>query len=807
MDLYGHYCGPVLVRLLQSLGLDATYERSKGDFLWRREGMRLTRILDLVGGYGVNLFGHCHPEIVAYAQQLLDNEVTGFAQCSIRAGAGQLAHTLAARMGPYAVVFTNSGSETVEAALKHAHLERGRSLFWAVQGAFHGKTIGASQLTSSYYEPFTTLGPRVRFLNPHDPTDWEDSQKQAQDVAAAFIEPIQGEGGVRPLPVSFIEWLRATCSQNEIPIVSDEIQTGMGRTGAFLASERFGLDPDYICLGKALGGGIAKIGALLIKHDRFVPQFSMIHSSTFAEDDWSCLIALKALEILERDKLPERCAEAGDYLLARLEALRECFPGQIREIRGEGLMVGIELRPLMDSPSASLQMLSQHEYLGYFAAAYLLNSHHIRVLPTLSNPLTIRVEPSAYIERSDLDRFVEALTSYCQAGQAADLAHLIRHQTGLPSGPIVDYSHIEPLKREEPHTPQRVAFIGHLIDANDSVAYDRSLEQFSSSQLETFFDKGARVLEPTILHGETIRSATGEQVHLSFIGLSITTQQIVKAWRNGKWAWIMSKIEAAATLAKEAGCQVLGLGGHTSILTGNCQRLKVEGIAMTSGNSLTLGMGIRALRQAAHLSGINLGEARLGVIGATGNIASTYAIMMAPEVNEMVLVVRDPASARVARLVDQIRHAAPDTRLEISDSLTAVRGCSLIATASNSGGSLIQPEHLSSERVVICDIATPPDVSPSVRANRPDVIVLQGGIVRLPFNHSFSIPGISLEPGQVFACLAETLLMGLEGMRSHGSYGAVNAEGVAKALAMADKHGFVLGAPQFSPAHELERVS
>src|SRR6185503_14919579 len=122
-----------------------------------------------------------------------------------------------------------------------------------------------------------------------------------------------------------------------------------------------------------------------------------------------CLIALKALEILDRDDLPARCAARGQYLLQKLEDLRARFPNEIKDVRGKGLMVGLELHDLSDSPSNSLRMLSQQDYLGYLTTAYLLNVHQVRVAPALSNPATIRIEPSAYITNEDLDRFVAGM--------------------------------------------------------------------------------------------------------------------------------------------------------------------------------------------------------------------------------------------------------------------------------------------------------------------------------------------------------------------------------------------------------------
>ena len=371
VDAYQHYCRPKLVSLLQALNLDVVYDRAEGDYLWQKQQNQQIKILDLVGGYGANLFGHHHQELVAEAQSLLINKIPLFAQASCRSGAAQLAQALSEIVGDYVTIFTNSGTETIEAAIKHAYLERQRPILWAVKGSFHGKTLGAIQLTWSAQKEFVEFGPQVHYLDPHDPSSWEEASREVDQVAAIFIEPILGEGGIKQQPQNFIDWLLDIKQVHDIPLVVDEIQTGLGRTGKFLASDLLGIEPDYICLSKALGGGLAKIGALMIKRDRLIPDFSVQQTSTFAEDDMSCLIALKALEIIQRDNLPARCAQVGDRFWQALEALRTRFPEQIKEVRGRGLMVGIELQDQSESESNALRMFSQNGYLGYMAAAYL----------------------------------------------------------------------------------------------------------------------------------------------------------------------------------------------------------------------------------------------------------------------------------------------------------------------------------------------------------------------------------------------------------------------------------------------------
>ncbi|HEX5726805.1 MAG TPA: aminotransferase class III-fold pyridoxal phosphate-dependent enzyme [Longimicrobiaceae bacterium] len=801
LELWGLYCRPAIARTMRAVGLDAVYERAEGDYLWRRQGDELVPVLDLVGGYGANLFGHYHPDLVAEERRLADARVPFLAQASVRGGAARLAKALAERVGDYVTIFTNSGAETVEAALKHAHLETGKLTFWAVKNAFHGKTLGAVQLTWSYREPYEDWGPKVRFLDPDDPADWEAAAAEADDLAAVFLEPILGEGGVRPLPQPFADWVGAFCRERDVPLIVDEIQSGMGRTGSFLASEALGIDPDYVLLSKGLGGGMVKIGALMIRRSRFVEEFSITHTSTFAEDDRSCLVSLKALEVLERDGLPARCAAVGARLAEKLEALRARFPEQIKEVRGHGLMVGVELHDQIDSPSNTLRMLSDQKYLGYAVSAYLLNVHRIRIVPTLSQPRTLRVQPSAYIAEAELDRFVRALEQACEALRCADVSHLLGFGVGLTPNGVSDYSAPRPLKRERPRIAKRVAFIGHLVAPEHAYHWDPSLEPFGVEQVERQIYKTARVIGPSIYDQVHVRSETGEEVHFSFIGLYLTSAQFAEALEARDTDWIMEKVEAAVELARDEGCQVIGLGGYSSIIARNGKRIRTPGIAVTTGNSLTVGMGLLALKRACEDTGIDPAQSTLAVVGANGNIASTYAMMMAGEVAELMLVVRDPSSPRTRAQVEAIRNYAPGAKVTVTADLADLRHCQLILSASNAAGSIIFPEHLSPDPVVVCDISLPADVDPSVELVRPDVKVIQGGVVRLPYNDDLRFGGQPLEPGFIYACTAETILMGLEGIREHGSYGAVTPEGVHRFLAVAEKHGFRLGQVQTAQGH------
>jgi acetylornithine/succinyldiaminopimelate/putrescine aminotransferase/predicted amino acid dehydrogenase len=780
------------VQLLEAMDADAPYERAEGDFLWQNRDGRLVKVLDLVGGYGATLFGHNHPELVNELQRALCDKAPMLAQGSSRTSAGKLARALNEHLGDYMVVFTNSGTETIEAAIKHAYLERGKPLFWAIKGGFHGKTLGSVQLTWSYHEPFQGLGPAVKYLDPDDPSTWEEAVQSLDEVAGVVVEPIRGEGGIKPLSSEFAAWLSETTKKAGIPLIADEIQTGMGRTGHFLGSQWLGIEPDYICLSKALGGGLVKIGALLIKRERFVDEFSMIHTSTFAEDELSCRVALKALEVLDRDELPQRCAEAGNYLLDGLNELKADFPGQIKEVRGAGLMLGLELRDHSDSPSNTFLMLSKQKYFGYAASAYLLMVHNVRVAPTLSEPFTLRLEPSAYITQESMDQCLGALRQYCELLRCQDVAPLVRQQLGRPQKPFVDYRGNFPSSRQEPNTDLQVGFLGNLIGPESVEVFDPSLASLPFDELESYLSRSAQFIAPCVYDSVNVKSATGAEVHLRFVGLGITAGQIMDSMQNGSSKWVLEKVREGVDLAAEEGCTVVGLGGHTSIVSANGLYLRGCKPAITSGNALTVGMAIMAVRRAVKKLGICTQCASVAVVGATGNIGSTCAAILASEFGEVYLLGRSVTTPRLLTVAEDVRSAVPGKKIHLADNLEVLRRCSVVVSASNAAHALIFPEHLASGPVVVCDISVPGDVHESVTEQRPDAEVIHSPIVKLPHNPDFKVAGIPLARGHALPCMAETLLMGLENAKTNGSYGPITPERVKHMCQIAEKHGFTL---------------
>jgi len=200
-------------------------------------------------------------------------------------------------------------------------------------------------------------------------------------------------------------------------------------------------------------------------------------------------------------------------------------------------------------------------------------------------------------------------------------------------------------------------------------------------------------------------------------------------------------------MARGAGCPVLGLGRQTSIVAMNGFLLRGQKIALTSGNSLTVGTGIAALRRAIASAGMDRAESKLGVVGANGSIGATVCKMMAAEVAELHLIVRTLNTPTLRNLVSELETAAPRTKITVSDNLEKLKSCTVIVSASNSPDPLVYPEHLACDAVAVCDLAVPGDVADSVMEQRPDVAVVRGALVRLPECNDFQISGLPLPPG------------------------------------------------------------
>jgi acetylornithine/succinyldiaminopimelate/putrescine aminotransferase/predicted amino acid dehydrogenase len=750
--------------------------------------------------------------------------------------------------------------------------------FLALARGFHGKTTGAVQLTHdpAYRDPFdrraTLFAASVAEVEAHlaacrrtllglapGPAGPRVVTRPWTVAGALFAEPVQGEGGVRPLSPELAAGLCAAARAAGVPVAFDEIQCGLGRTGTFTHAEQLGVTADYVLLGKSLGGGLVKIGALLVAREHYRHDFGRVHTSTFAEDDLSSGVALEALRVLDDEALPTRAAETGAWLRARLDDLRARYPDVVADVRGAGLMLGVELARQDASPSPAIGALARQGFLAYVVAGYLLHEHGVRVAPTLSSDHTLRIQPAATIGRDDAERVVRALDGACHVLRMADAHALTAFVAGASGAVVRDHSATtgrEPLPAAEPALPH-VAFLSHFSHATDLPRWDPSLAEFTEPELERLLDRVSPFVAPQAYERHVVTSATGQRVQLTFLG-AFTSSRLMAAALRTDVAPARATVRAGLDAAVAEGCAVLGLGAYTSIVTANGRALPGDRIALTTGNALTVAMGLRALERVAAARGIDLGRACFAALGAGGNVASVYAELLADRVPRLVLVGREgredavlataervyrralgrllatdaasraalggvagrlAASGRAwlesdgaardalagrdgwrrlhADLVDRYGDEAP---VRLATDLGTLAGAHLVLGASNSPEPLIRPEHLGPDTAVICDVSVPPDTSPEVLRERPDVRVLAGGVVRLPRDPGFAIHGSTLAPGLCYACMAETLLLGLEGIRGHFSHGRITADQVERIGAAADRHGFTLAEEDLAEA-------
>ncbi|GGO10131.1 hypothetical protein GCM10010116_20410 [Microbispora rosea subsp. aerata] len=690
-------------------------------------------------------------------------------------------------------------------------MRRADPVFVSLRNAFHGKTTSAGTLThgANVPEDLHVPGPRHRRLYDWTPQEVvhaldpervpiytvtvgadgapHSAIRYISPVAACFVEPIQGEAGVHEVPAETLAALRELADRHDAALVFDEIQCGMGRTGTFLASESSGVVADYYLFSKSLGGGLAKISALLVAENRYVAEFGRHHTSTFADDDFSSRIATAALDLALSYR--ERIVEIGTLLRTRLVEIAERWPDAIVEVRGRGLLLGVEFA-LPQPESSLLREVFDSESLGFLIAGRLLHAHQIRVMPTLSAPTTVRIQPSALLEPADVDRIAAAFEDVASLLSKGDYATLLNHLTVPVAGEWRPRQHVPLPRRDRPvRVPKRteiprVAFLANIDIPSKVASFAPELAQWSDEQCEAALDRMWGELEPFEVDRQRITAERGE-VEVIVVAAPFTAAQAVAALRGGHGAWLRRTVLDAVDLGVSLGAGTIGLGGHTSIVTNAARDVVEDDVKVTSGNSLTAACAYDLLRQQLAESGP--GERRVGLVGGIGNIGAVMAELVAPHCESLVLVGRPGSGRRLKTVADRLGHL---TDVSIAEDLEVLRDCPIVVSATNAADPVIMPNHLAHDRkVVVCDLAVPGDVDPAVE-NLKNVTLISGGRIRLPAGQTPRFPGILLPPGIVYSCMAETILLGLEPETPSPSYGGLTVAGVLAARDLAARHGF-----------------
>ena len=776
---WGQFVKPEVYKLMKTLRLDVYYHRARGDYMYYNDEQgREIKVLDLAGGFGATILGHNPPEIKQAKMDCLTQDIVSHAQGSLRELSGELAqdlNDLYPGNEKRIVILTNSGTETVEAALKHVEFNRVQQLMAlgrrihrncnrireyfrlhssaplpegyrpgdienlmadvlsqipmlqklnptiiSTERSFHGKSTASLRVTgnAAYSDAFALLsGIDVKFVKFNDLDSLrialrdsyrsvrllgvEDGRIVFRDErflnAAAFImEPVQGEGGIHVAEPRYMKGIEALRRRHGFEWILDEIQSGMGRTGRVFAMEHYPIKPDsvdYILLSKALGGSVSKIGAMMVRESIHDPRFGILHTSTFAEDDESALVALKTLSLLSDDnsRLLRAVREKGRYLRRRLKDLKKKYPEVIKDVRGLGLMIGVEFSIIYDQASLFFSRSSQQGVLGTMLTGYLFHEHNIRSAPPLNalvnnSPYNVmRIEPSANITIEELDRVVAAIDRACEIIAKRNAYCFSRFIVGRAKpgdkSKIKNYKTVQEKTKPDPafKNARRMAFLIHPLDVNQVMEdFDPSFQEFSKdkdpetglNERQIYWDTIVPLMESFVYRDVNVKSPrTGDRVNAKFIAFLYTTRQM-NILRKTEPDLLVDGVQKAVDLGACLGADICGLGAFTSIITHNGTDLDDAYIRVTSGNSYTTALIWQSILKAADYMSLDLNKSVGAVVGAGGNIGSVTAALLSEDVPKIYLVgsgrrgagenLRETAESIYSDSVDIIRATRPE---------------------------------------------------------------------------------------------------------------------------------------------------
>jgi ornithine--oxo-acid transaminase len=423
LALGDRFLNPQMGRILRTLGFDRTWVGGDRSHLIDAGG---ERYLDLVCGYGVFALGRNHPDVVAALRELLDAGTGNLPQLGASLLPGVLAEQLLARApgSVAAMVPANSGTEAVEAAIKIARAATGRGRVLYADHAFHGLTLGSLSINGNA-EFRDGFGPLLPGCDPVQFGDLEALERELarDDVAALVLEPVQGKG-VRIAADGYLAGAAERCRAAGTLFVCDEVQTGVGRTGRFLALEHWNLEPDMICMAKALSGGFVPIGAVLVSRAAFDRVFdgmerAVRHGSTFGGNDLAAAAALATLRVLDRDHVVEHAERMGALLLELTRPLVDRHE-IVRDVRGLGLIWAIEFGPPAGRSGRAVWAALERAQPGLFAQLItvpLFHRHRILCQVAGHRMNVVKALPSLLIDEAEVRRFADALADVVAAAE------------------------------------------------------------------------------------------------------------------------------------------------------------------------------------------------------------------------------------------------------------------------------------------------------------------------------------------------------------------------------------------------------
>jgi len=412
--LYGRHVNPALTRVQAIIGFDKAWVRGEGAYLWDAGG---ERYLDLIAGYGACNLGRDHPAVRRALQEALELQRPNMVEMDCPLLAGVLAEALVEKMPPGldTVFFANDGSDAVDTALKFARCATGRPRVLYLEHAFHGVMLGTLSCNGGdqFRRGFGPLMPGFTCVPQNDAAALERELRRG-DVAAFVVEPVQGKG-VHVPDDDYLPSAQRLCREHGTVFVCDEVQVGMARSGRFLCCEHWGLQPDVVTLAKSLGGGVMPIGATVMRrsiHDRVYGRLDrcQVHTTTFGENELAMAAGLATLHAIDREGLAQRAATLGDRLQRGLGELRDRHE-MIADVRGKGLIVGVEFRPPRTLPLRAAWTAAETAQKGLFAQLVvmsLMRDHHILTQVGGPDVNVIKLLPPLIVGEPEVDAVVAA---------------------------------------------------------------------------------------------------------------------------------------------------------------------------------------------------------------------------------------------------------------------------------------------------------------------------------------------------------------------------------------------------------------
>lgn len=416
-DLHSEHINPAFVKMLKTIGFDKGYVRGEGCHLWDAQG---NKYLDLLTGWGVFALGRNHPKVKAILKQLIDQDMPNLVRMDCSLLSGLVAERLTRHAGANLsrVFFCNSGTETVEGALKFARCTTARQDIVYCDHAFHGLSTGSLSINGAdfFRERFGELMPGSRKV-PFNDLPALEAALATKKAAAFIVEPIQGKS-CDVVADGYLAEAQRLCRKYGTLLVIDEVQSGLGRTGKWFCFQHWpDVEPDIVCTAKALSGGYVPVGAILTTPKIMDCVFSsmercVVHSNTFGQNDLAMAAALASLYVIEQDKLVENAAAMGDYVITRLRDIAKTCPF-VSEVRGKGLMFGLDFARPRESFKLKMAWDMLHKLnfgvFGQMIIIPLLQKH--RILSQVAGYHTefIKFLPPITIGRQDLDWFLTAM--------------------------------------------------------------------------------------------------------------------------------------------------------------------------------------------------------------------------------------------------------------------------------------------------------------------------------------------------------------------------------------------------------------